>query len=191
MNSLTPSTTSPWPVAPLINSWHTKQFLSCSHGLQFFLSKGAGASDYGSGMTQRLPLSYWLPKKSHTTSSRTATSIYITAQFRVNILSLLLLFTSTCAADTGPMCGPFWSHAHNLLISLGQFPPARHLQRPSLLLPLVNFLSHNFLGHTWFLGVAVKLHTAHTYRNTIKLNIPHNIIGETTGLNMTCCIMAS
>jgi hypothetical protein len=36
-------------------------------------------------MTKSLPLSYWSPEKSYTTSSRTATSIYIAAWFRVNV----------------------------------------------------------------------------------------------------------
>ncbi len=44
----------------------------------------SGPSDYGWGMTQSLPLSYWSPEKSYMTSSRTATQIYIAALFRVN-----------------------------------------------------------------------------------------------------------
>ncbi len=44
----------------------------------------SGASDYGRSMTQSLPLSYWSPEKSYMTSSRTATKIYIAAQYRVN-----------------------------------------------------------------------------------------------------------
>ncbi len=49
-----------------------------------FLCLPAGASDYGRGMTQSLPLSCWSPEKSYMTSSRTATLIYIAAWFRVN-----------------------------------------------------------------------------------------------------------
>ncbi len=45
----------------------------------------SGASDYGRGMTQSLPLSYWSPEKSYMTSSRMATKIYIAARFRVKI----------------------------------------------------------------------------------------------------------
>ncbi len=43
----------------------------------------SGASDYGWGMMQSLPLSYWSPEKSYMTSRRTATLIYIAARFRV------------------------------------------------------------------------------------------------------------
>jgi hypothetical protein len=121
------------------------------------------------------------------TSSHMAKSIYIAAQFRVNILSLLLLFSSTCAADTGAMCGPFWSHAHYPLISLGQFPPAGRLWTPSLLFPWVTALTMFWVTHG-SQGRAVKLHTKHTYRHTTILNIPLNIVSETTGLDMTCCI---
>jgi hypothetical protein len=45
----------------------------------------SGASDYGQGMTQSLPLSYWSPEKSYMTSSRMTTKIYIAARFRVNL----------------------------------------------------------------------------------------------------------
>jgi hypothetical protein len=48
----------------------------------------SGASNYGRGMTQSLPLFYWSPEKSYMTSSHTATNIYISARFRVkDILS--------------------------------------------------------------------------------------------------------
>jgi hypothetical protein len=43
----------------------------------------SGASDFGRDMTQSLPFSYWSPKKSYMTSSRTATKIYIATWFRV------------------------------------------------------------------------------------------------------------
>jgi hypothetical protein len=55
------------------------------------------ASDYGRGMTQSLPLSYWPPEKSYMTSSPTAMKIYIAARFRVKEYIFQSIYeTSSC-----------------------------------------------------------------------------------------------
>jgi hypothetical protein len=65
LTSMTPSTTTPGPGAPPVNTQR------------------------GRDIMQNLPLFYWLPEKSYMTSSRTATLIYIAARFRVNGVSPL------------------------------------------------------------------------------------------------------
>ncbi len=98
LTSLTPSTTTPGPGTPPAN--RTKEYIYIYYLLYIIyytlyiiyyiidiirIYIYVRASDYGCDMTWSLPLSYWSPEKSYTTSSRTATSVYIAARFRVKI----------------------------------------------------------------------------------------------------------
>ncbi len=83
LTSMTFSTTTSGPGAPPRQQSATKQFWSHPRWSLALSKCRLGASNYGQGMTQSLPLSYWSPEKSYMTSSHTAMLIYISTRFRV------------------------------------------------------------------------------------------------------------
>jgi hypothetical protein len=112
--SLTPSTTTPGLGTPPANSRRTKQFLSHPHDLLYhiyiYIKYYILYYIYYIYILELLTTavawpraSLWSPEKSYMTSSCTATSIYIAANFGLNLVNIPLmasyLFTVYCAED--------------------------------------------------------------------------------------------